>query len=71
MPHTIPAPANSDDFDLEEKQGNVSELMDLSEKITDALRNAESCETVSDYRANMEEANDLLEQLQKLMAEQA
>ena len=71
MPHTIPAPENADDFDLEEKQGNVSELMDLSEKITDALRNAESCETASDYRANMAEAKDLMDELRKRMAEEA
>ncbi len=41
---------------LEDQQAEIAELRALVANVTEALENAESCETKEDFRANIEEA---------------
>jgi len=60
----------SDTGRLDELQGNVSDVIEASREITDSLDCAESCETMSDYAENINEAitaaQTLLRELKKL-----
>lgn len=45
---------------LEDKQAEVSDTIVTVRSLLEALENAESCETESDFKANIEEAQEHL-----------
>jgi len=56
MSGTIPAPEPGEEFDLEEKQGELEDALRMARELVSHLECAETCETESDFRSNLAEA---------------
>ena len=54
---------------IEEKQAELSDAINYAEEILAALRNAESCETEADFKANIGDARSLIRLLRQELQE--
>lgn len=55
--------SSAEEFDIDNAQCNLDDVLKAARAVVSALECAESCETVADYFANIQEAKDVLSDL--------